>query len=48
MKLEAKIKNRIDKLDKQHEKFSVQERSSIDGIACILRMSELQWVLDDE
>lgn len=47
MKTEDEIRKRIDELDKRHRGFSERGRMSIDGVQLVLRLSELQWVLED-
>ena len=48
MKSEAEIRDRIDKLDERHAEFSMRTRMSTDGLNIIMRMSELQWVLEEK
>lgn len=47
MKTEEEIRERIDELDKRHSELSERVRKSIDGVQLVLRMSELQWILED-
>ena len=46
MKTEEEINKRIAELDTRHEGFSERARMSVDGIQLVLRISELQWVLE--
>lgn len=42
----ARVEERLDMLDKRHLNFSEKERASIDGLSLVMRMSELEWVLE--
>lgn len=46
MKSETEIRKRIDELDKRHRSFLERTRMSADGRMVVMRMSELQWVLE--